>query len=134
MPLELEILIPSRMLVQEQVDEVNVPGTLGYMGILPGHTALLTTLGQGELRYRQGETWHALSVFGGHMEVNDDKVTILADKAELARDIDRARAEAARARAEERLQRLDDASIDHERARAALSRALIRLQATVKVA
>lgn len=132
MPLELEILIPNRVLVQEQVDEVNVPGALGYLGILPGHTAFLSALGQGELMYRQGETRRYMSVFGGHMEVNNDKVIILADKAEPTREIDRARAEAARDRAEERLRRLDDATLDRERARTALSRALIRLQVAAK--
>ncbi len=55
MPLAVEIVTPSRILVQEQVDELNIPGELGYLGILPGHTALLTNLGQGELMYRRGE-------------------------------------------------------------------------------
>jgi len=54
-PLAVEIVTPSRILVQEQVDELNIPGELGYLGILPGHTALLTNLGRGELMYRQGE-------------------------------------------------------------------------------
>jgi F-type H+-transporting ATPase subunit epsilon len=102
------------------------------LGILPGHTAFLSTLGQGELMYRRGETRRYLSVFGGHMEVNNDKVIILANKAEPAREIDRARAEAARDQAEARLRRLDDATVDRERAQAALSRALIRLQVAAK--
>jgi F-type H+-transporting ATPase subunit epsilon len=131
-PLEVEILIPNRLLVQEQVDELNVPGALGYLGILPGHTAFLSTLGEGVLMYRQGETRRYMAVFGGHMEVNNDKVTILADLAEPAREIDRARAEAARDRAEERLRRLDDPATDFERTRAALQRALIRLQVAAR--
>lgn len=128
MPLEMEILTPSRLLVHEQVDELNVPGALGYLGILPGHTPLLTVLGQGELMYRQGTVRHYIAIFGGHMEVNHDKVIILADQAEPAGEIDRARAEAARDRAETRLRRFDDATLDRERARVALERAQIRLQ------
>jgi F-type H+-transporting ATPase subunit epsilon len=120
------------MLLQAQVDELNLPGELGYLGILPGHTAFLTTLGQGELMYRQGTQRHYLSIFWGYMEVNNDKVTILAEVAEPSAEIDRARAQAARERAEERLRRLQDQDIDRERARAALERALIRLGVAAK--
>jgi len=127
-PLAVEILTPSRILAQAQVDELNVPGELGYLGILPGHTAFLTKLGQGELMYRQGEQRHYLALFGGYMEVRDDQVTVLADIAEDAAAIDRARAEAARDRAEQRLRDLHGHDIDFERARAALLRALVRLQ------
>jgi len=127
-PLALEIVTPSRILVQEQVDELNIPGELGYLGILPGHTALLTNLGQGELMYRQGEQRHYLAIFGGYMEVRDDYVTVLADIAERAEEIDRSRVEAARARAEQRLRDFQDRDIDFERAQAALMRAMIRLQ------
>ena len=127
MPLAVEIVTPSRILAQEQVDEVNAPGAEGYLGILPGHTALLTSLGQGELMYRKGEQRQYLALFGGYMEVREDHVTVLADVAERATDIDRARAEAARDRAEQRL-RARDHDMDYERARAALMRALIRLQ------
>jgi len=127
-PLALEIVTPSRILVQEQVDELNIPGELGYLGILPGHTALLTNLGQGELMYRQGEQRHYLAIFGGYMEVRDDYVTVLADIAERAEEIERSRAEAARARAEQRLRDFQDRDIDFERAQAALMRAMIRLQ------
>jgi F-type H+-transporting ATPase subunit epsilon len=131
-PLEVEILTPNRTLLQDRVDELNLPGALGYLGILPGHTAFLTTLAQGELMYRQGEQRRYLSIFEGYMEVNDDKVTILAEVAELAVEIDRARAEAARDRAEERLRRLQDDTIDRDRARDALARAEIRLRVTSK--
>jgi F-type H+-transporting ATPase subunit epsilon len=126
-PLAIEILTPSRLLLQEQVDEVNVPGADGYVGVLPGHTALLTTLGQGVLMYRKGEQRQYMALFGGYMEVNGDKVMLLADLAEKADEIDRPRAEAARERAEERLRRRD-IDIDYERAQAALMRSLIRLQ------
>ena len=128
MPLAVEILTPSRLLAREQVDELNVPGELGYLGILPGHTALLTKLGQGELMYRQGEQRHYLALFGGYMEVRDDQVSVLADVAERAEEIDRPRAEAARDRAEQRLRDFHGHDIDFERARDALTRAMIRLQ------
>lgn len=132
MPLDVEIVTPNRILLQAQADELNLPGELGYLGILPGHTAFLTTLGQGELMYRRGEQRRYLSIFWGYMEVNEDKVTVLAELAELATEIDRARAEAARGRAQERLRRFDDDTIDSERARTALMRALIRLQVCAK--
>ena len=128
MPLAVEIVTPSRILVQEQVDELNIPGELGYLGILPGHTALLTNLGRGELMYRQGEQRRYLSIFGGYMEVHDDHVTVLADISERAEEIDRPRAEAARDRAEQRLHDIHAHDIDFERARAALARAMVRLQ------
>ena len=128
MPLAVEILTPSRILAQEQVDELNVPGELGSLGILPGHTALLTKLGQGELMYRKGEQRGYLAIFGGYMEVRDDQVTVLADVAEDAAEIDRPRAEAARDRAEQRLRDFHGHDIDFERARAALLRAMVRLQ------
>lgn len=132
MPLEVELVTPERILLQAQVDELNVPGELGYLGILPGHTALLTTLGEGELMVRQGAEHRFLAVFWGYMEVNDDKVTILAEVAEPGEEIDRARAEAARDRAEDRLRRTQELDIDFERARAALMRSMIRLQVASK--
>jgi F-type H+-transporting ATPase subunit epsilon len=110
------------------VDELNIPGELGYLGILPGHTALLTNLGQGELMYRRGEQRRYLTIFGGYMEVHDDHVTVLADIAERAEEIDRPRAEAARDRAEQRLHDIHAHDIDFERARIALMRAMVRLQ------
>jgi len=131
-PLEVELVTPERILLQAQVDELNVPGELGYLGILPGHTALLTTLGEGELMVRQGATQRFLAVFWGYMEVNGDKVTILAEVAEPGEEIDRARAEAARDRAEDRLRRTQERDIDFERARAAFMRSMIRLQVASK--
>jgi F-type H+-transporting ATPase subunit epsilon len=131
-PLEVEVLTPGRVLLRTQVDELNVPGELGYLGILPGHTAFLTTLGEGELMYRQGAERRYLSLFWGYMEVNNDKVTILAEIAEAAPEIDRTRAEAARDRAEDRLRRIEASDTDFDRARAALTRAMIRLQVSAK--
>ena len=102
--LQLQIVSADRSLVNEQVDEVEIPGADGYFGVLPGHTPLLALLGAGELWYRRGpEDKHYLAIAFGFAEVQPDAVTILAQIAEKADDIDVARAEAARKRAEERL-------------------------------
>ena len=123
----LEIVTPDRALIREEVDEIQLPGSEGYLGVLPGHTPLLTTLQVGELWYRVGQEKHYLAVAGGFVEVLPDRVTVLAQIAERAQDIDIARAEAAKRRAEERLAR-PVPEMDFERARIALMKSLIRLQ------
>jgi F-type H+-transporting ATPase subunit epsilon len=126
--LTLEVATPTRLMVSEVVDEVVAPGTLGYFGVLPGHAPFLSTLGIGELTYRQGREEHSLAIAGGFAEVRNDKVIVLADSAEFADEIDRQRAERARGRADQRLGgRGQDAEIDYERAGRALSRAQSRL-------
>ena len=128
--LHLQIVSADRLLVNEQVDEVQIPGSEGYLGVLPGHTPLLATLQVGELWYRQGPgegARHYLSIAFGFVEVQPDRVTILAQIAEPAHEIDLARAEAAKRRAEERLSR-PTMDMDFERARIAMLKALIRLQ------
>lgn len=125
--IQLHIASADRSLVDEVVDEVEIPGSSGYFGVLPGHTPLLATLTAGELWYRQGTEKHYLSVAFGFAEVQPDRVTILAEIAERADEIDVARAEAAKRRAEERLHQ-PNADIDFERARIALMKSLIRLQ------
>ena len=129
LPTKLQLLIVSadRALVNETVDEVEIPGFDGYFGVLPGHTPLLAVLQVGELWYRQGQEKHYLSIAFGFAEVQPDRVTILAQIAEKADEIDSARAEAARKRAEERIAR-PTVDMDAERARVALMKALIRLQ------
>jgi F-type H+-transporting ATPase subunit epsilon len=130
--LRLQIVSADRSLVDEQVDEVQVPGAEGYFGVLPGHTPLLALLGAGELWYRQGQEKHYVSMAFGFAEVLPDRVTILAEIAERSHEIDVARAEAAKVRAEARLARpLVD--IDFERARIALLKSLIRLQVASRV-
>src|SRR5262249_10383483 len=117
--LQLQIVSTDRLLVQAQVDEVEVPAAKGYLGILPGHTPLLALLQVGELWYRKGQEKSYLSIAFGFVEVQPDRVTILAEVAEKAEEIDASRAEAAKKRAEERLAKpLVD--IDFERARIAL--------------
>src|ERR671925_1046336 len=124
----LEVATPSRLVIAEQVDEVVVPGIEGYFGVLPGHAALLATLGIGELTYRTGRDERHVAVSGGFAEVRNDKVIVLADTAELPEDIDRARAERARDRAEQRLSGRSQEEVDYRRAAAALARAQTRLQ------
>ena len=125
--LHLQIVSADRLLVEDNVDEVEVPGADGYLGILPGHTPLLALLQVGELWYRKGQERSFLSIAFGYVEVLPDRVTILAEVAEKAEEIDHARAEAARKRAEERLA-TSQVDMDFERARIALLKALVRLQ------
>ena len=128
--LQLQIVSADRMLVNETVDEVEIPGFDGYFGVLPGHTPLLALLQVGELWYRQGQEKHYLAIAQGFAEVQPDRVTILAQVAERADEIDVARAEAAKRRAEERLASPAAAAVqlDAERARIALLKSLIRIQ------
>ena len=125
--LQLQIVSADRSLVNETVDEVEIPGSDGYFGVLPGHTPLLALLGTGELWYRQGQEKTYLSIAFGFAEVQPEHVTILAQIAEKAEEIDVTRAQAAKKRAEERLLQ-PVADMDFERARVALLKALIRLQ------
>ena len=125
--LTLELATPTRLVVTESVDEIVIPGSQGYFGVLPGHAPFLTTLGVGELMYRVGREERYLAVSGGFAEVRNDKVIVLADTAERPEEIDRARAERARERAERRLAGRTDEEVDYTRAMAALQRAITRL-------
>ena len=125
--IELQIVTPDKLLVKEQVDEVEIPGTEGYFGVLPGHTPMLASLAVGEMWYRKGQEKTFLSLAYGFCEVLPDRVTILAQLAERAEDIDIARAEEARKRAEQRLAQAKG-DVDYERARTALVKSIARLQ------
>jgi F-type H+-transporting ATPase subunit epsilon len=129
--IQLHIVSADRSLVNETVDEVEIPGAEGYFGVLPGHTPILALLGAGELWYRQGTEKHFLSMAFGFAEVQPDQVTILAEIAERADEIDLARAEAARKRAEERLAK-PTVDMDAERARISLLKSLIRIQVATR--
>jgi F-type H+-transporting ATPase subunit epsilon len=118
---------PDRALVTEQVDEVELPGSEGYFGVLPGHTELLASLQVGELWYRTGQEKFYLAVAFGFVEVLPDHVTVLARVAEKSQDIDVGRAESAKKRAESRVAS-PSPDMDFERARVALMKSLIRLQ------
>ena len=123
----LEIVTPERSLVTAQVDELQLPGSEGYFGVLPGHAPMLAMLKIGEMWYRIGQEKYHLAIAFGFAEVLPDRVTVLAQIAERAEDIDVARAEAAKRRAEERHAN-PRTDIDFERARVALLKSLIRLQ------
>ncbi len=130
--IDLQIVTPDRLIVQEQVDEVEIPGAEGYFGVLPGHTPLLASLAVGELWYRKGQDKFYLSLAFGFAEVLPDRVTILARLAERAEEIDVERAELARRRAEERLAQ-PKSDFDYERARIALTKSLMRLQVSARL-
>ena len=128
MPLKLDIVTVERLVYSEDVDMVIAPGIDGELGILPRHAPLLTALAYGELRAKRGSEEYSFAVSGGFMEVQPDHVTVLADTAEYAEEIDIERAEAARRRAEERLQAMADDKIDYTKAEAALRRSLVRIK------
>jgi F-type H+-transporting ATPase subunit epsilon len=131
--LDLQIVTPDRLVVREQVDEVQIPGSEGFFGVLPGHTPLLAALAVGELWYRKGAEKTYVSIANGFAEVLPDGVTILAQLAERADEIDADRAAAARTRAEERLAQRHHSEIDYERARLALAKSLSRLQVSSRI-
>jgi len=130
--LDLQIVTPDRLVVREQVDEVQIPGSEGYFGVLPGHTPMLAALAVGELWYRKGAEKTYVAIAFGFAEVLPDGVTILAQLAERADEIDVERAQAAVTRAEERLAG-PRSDIDYERARIALAKSLSRLQVSSRI-
>jgi len=123
---KLEIVTPEKKVVETAAEEVQIPGKNGYLGVLPGHAPLITELSVGEIIYRENSTEQRLAVAWGFAEVLPDKVTILAESAERPSEIDVARAEKAKQRAEQRLT-CGDPSIDVERALDALQRAESRI-------
>jgi F-type H+-transporting ATPase subunit epsilon len=122
----LEVVTPDRLLLSQQVDEVIAPGVEGEFGVLPGHAHFLTTLKIGELRYRSGEYRQYMSVLWGFAEVTPTKVTILAEIAEKAEDIDVDRAQAALERAERQLEAGGLLPSDVEAVRVSLEKARLR--------
>jgi F-type H+-transporting ATPase subunit epsilon len=130
--IELHIVTPDRGIVRERVDEVEIPGAQGYFGVLPGHTPMLAELSVGELWYRQGQEKTYLAIAYGFAEVLPDRVTVLAQIAERAEEIDPARAEEAKQRAEARLREAAK-DVDYDRARAALQKSLARLNVASRI-
>jgi F-type H+-transporting ATPase subunit epsilon len=132
--LTLEIVTPDRAIAHEDVDEVQLPGTEGYLGILPGHTPLLTVLAVGQAWYRKGTEKFYFSIANGFAEVLPDRVRLLALIAERAEEIDVMRAEEEKKRAEALIQasRTGNRDIDLERARVSLMKAMIRIQVATK--
>ena len=129
--IDLTIVTPERAIVHEQVDELEIPGAEGYLGVLPGHAPLFSELKVGELGYRKGDRWFFPSVAWGFVEVLPNQVRILAETAERAQEIDLERAERAKRRAEERIAKGGE-DVDYDRALVALERALIRIQVSRK--
>jgi F-type H+-transporting ATPase subunit epsilon len=131
--IELVLVTPERQVLRENVTEVVLPGAAGELGVLPGHAPLITELGIGELSYRRADAKPAagVAVIQGFAEVLGGRVTVLAETAERAAEIDLARAEAAKARAEKHLA-APDPNMDWDRAVVALQRALIRIQVARK--
>lgn len=126
--LNLEIVTAERVVQSDEVDLLVVPGIDGEMAILPSHAPLMTMLQPGELIVRKGGTDTSIFVSGGFFELMNDKVTILADSAERVEEIDVARAEEAKKRAEEKMELRTQADVDAARAEAALRRSMMRLK------
>jgi len=131
--IRLDIVTAERAVYSEDVDAVIAPGVEGELGILPHHTPLMTTLRPGELRIKKGGEEISLSITGGFLEVRPDRVVVLADAAERADEIDIARAEEAKRRAEQRLADRGALGIDETQYEAALHRAVTRLAVAKRV-
>ena len=129
---QLEVVTPAREVVRETAMEAQIPAKGGYLGVLPGHTPLLSEMGVGELSYHVGGRVNYCTAMGGFVEVLGDRVIVLADSAERAQEIDVGRAQAARDRAMKRLATPNDPNIDWKRAEAALKRADVRLQVAAR--
>ncbi len=124
----LDIVTPERKLVSAEVDEVTAPGFYGEFGVLPQHTPYLCQLGVGVLSYRTGSARYFISIIDGYAEVGPDKITILAESAERAEDIDAARARESRQRAQERMGgQKSEEELDFDRAELSLKRAITRI-------
>lgn len=128
MPLKLEIVTIEGVVFSGDVDMVVAPGTEGELGILPRHAPLITALTYGELRVRRGEDVDCYAIGGGYMEVLPNEVTVMADSAERADQIDLERAEAARRRAEAGLKDRSQTEVDFAKAEAALRRSMVRIK------
>ena len=128
MPLLLEIVTPERQVFSDQVDSVVVPGAEGELGVLPHHAPLVSTLGVGELRIRKGGSEESFAIVGGFLQVRPDKVVVMAETADIASEIDIAKAEEARREAERALEGGYQEGADLAAARAALQQALLRIR------
>jgi len=128
MPIQLEIVTPERLVYEDEVESVNVPGVEGELGILPHHAPLVSTLGYGELRIRKGGAEESFAIVGGFVQVRPDKVVVMAETADLASEIDLERAQEARREAERALETGYTEGADLSAARAALQQALMRIR------
>lgn len=126
--IKLEVVTPDKLLLSKDVDVVVCTGTEGEFGVLAGHVPFLSTLAVGEMRFRNGNETEYAAISGGFAEVTGTKVTVLAEAAELAREIDVDRAKSARERAEQRMAKAHGEELDYVRAEAALQRAMLRMK------
>jgi F-type H+-transporting ATPase subunit epsilon len=126
MPIKLEIVTPERLVFDETVDSVTLPGSEGELGVLPHHAPLVSTLGVGELRIRSGGTEDWFAIVGGFVQVLPDKVVVMAETADLSSEIDLEKAAAARRDAEQALESGYHEGVDLSAARASLQAALLR--------
>jgi F-type H+-transporting ATPase subunit epsilon len=123
----LEVVTPSRLVLSREVEEITAPGAEGEFGVLPGHTPFFTTLKIGEVMYRADKAQEHMAVTWGFVEVLADRVTILAEAAELSPEIDVERARRAKERAEKELKQLTPEDKEFYASMAALERAMNRL-------
>jgi len=123
MKLKLKVVTPTRTVVDSEADEVEMPGELGYLGILPGHTPLITVLKTGVLSFTNGGAERALAITAGFAEVSNDVVTVLADSADEPSEVDVAAAERERAQAEEELKTASRETLDQIRSKLELAEA-----------
>jgi F-type H+-transporting ATPase subunit epsilon len=126
MPIKLEIVTPERLVFDETVDGVTLPGSEGELGVLPHHAPLVSTLGVGELHIRSGGSEDWFAIVGGFVQVLPDKVVVMAETADLSSEIDLEKAQAARQDAERALESGYNEGVDLSAARAALQAALLR--------
>ena len=130
--LNLEIITPEKPVLKEQIESVTIPGSQGSFQVLKDHAPLISSFEIGIIKVKQGSTEKFYTTSGGTVEVNHNQVLVLSDSIEQITGIDKNRAEEAKQRAEERLKKQSDENIDEARARAALNRALNRLNAVKK--
>ena len=128
MPLQLEIVTPERLVYEDEVDAVVLPGSEGELGVLPHHAPLISMLGAGELRLRKAGQEESFAIMGGFLQVLPDKVVVMAEMADMASEIDLERAQEARRQAEQALESGYHEGADLSAARAALQAALIRIR------
>jgi len=132
--LKLTLVTPYKKVLEEDVDEITATGAIGEFGILPGHAPFLSSLKIGEFSYKIGNRTEHIAVNWGYFEIEDDKVTVLVETAEMANEIDVERAKAAEKRAEEALKKLSPEDKSYKIMEAALERAIIRVQVASKSA
>ena len=130
--IKIEIVTPDAMVVSDEVDEITVTGAAGEFGVLPGHCHMLSSLKIGEVNYKNENVVKYIALGSGYAEVGPDKITILAETAELSGDIDVERAQGAKSRAEEAIGSLPKGEKEYQEAESAFERATVRLEVAAR--